>query len=187
MLLVARRDQAVHLRVSKRRSHMALEAVEAGGDARRHREEGAKYLALELYFLLILPLVSSHANLLVGRTYTVRRIPLRQSCLSPVDLGISFPAFPYKEQANVLTILYQNEREHHLASRIPPRRMGTSGTRRMAEVMRRRILATAQSLDPLLAGASDCSAGSRPTSLNILTIAYSLILAATLHLVGSGN
>jgi hypothetical protein len=45
-----------------------------------------QYLALELDFLFILRMLASLPSLGYAVTYAIRRIPLRQSCFTPMQL-----------------------------------------------------------------------------------------------------
>ena len=85
VLLVARRDQAVDLGVSD--GHVRSRRGRRGGSNGLGRDRwGMQYLALELDFLLILCVLASLPSLACACTHAIRRIPLRQSCFTPMQL-----------------------------------------------------------------------------------------------------
>jgi hypothetical protein len=129
VLLVARRDQAVDLGVLDR--HVGSRRRRCGGGNRVGRDRWrVQYLALELDLLFILRMLASLPSLGYAATYAVRRIPLRQSCFTPMQLvRKADPSGLHREVGDALPVLNQNEREHHLGRGIFSRRMGSTVVR----------------------------------------------------------
>lgn len=106
VFLVARRDKAVDLRVADigiRLWHSSGLRGGASGTCEYERRRSVRYirvhyLALELYFLIILvtfhqpayPVLSFNFRQMCGYvTYRVGRVPLRQACLASVHASFS--------------------------------------------------------------------------------------------------